>query len=125
MKKMFKSEFSASKFKHIFNKHKLILRSIAVTLVLTLLLGSMPLDGFAALAEQIVEESKLITVVEELEEYRTEFSKTYLKSDGTLESVVSSNAIHYEQDGEWVEIDSTLEITENDEGKEENKYPFS
>jgi len=105
-------------FKRIFKKHKLLLRSIAVTLVLTLLFTSLPMEGFIALAEQIKEDSKLVTVVEELEEYRTEFSKTYLKSDGTLEAVVSSNPIHFNDDGEWEEIDSTLQIARNDDGKE-------
>ena len=102
----------------VFKKHKLILRSIAVTLVLVLLFTSMPLDGFAALAEQWVEDSKLITIEKELEQYRTEFSKTYLKSDGSLESVVSSNPIHFKEDGEWVEIDSSLEADENEKGTE-------
>ncbi|MBE6760817.1 MAG: DNRLRE domain-containing protein [Ruminococcaceae bacterium] len=116
MKTLFKHQKST--FKRIFKKHKLLLRSIAVTLVLTLLFTSLPMDGIIALAEQAIEDSKLITVVEELEEYRTEFSKTYLKSDGTLEAVVSSNPIHFNEDGEWVEIDSTLETAENEKGEE-------
>lgn len=102
----------------IIKRKRFFLKTISLTLVFTLIFTSLPMDGIIALAEQAIEESKLITVVEELEQYRTEFSKTYLKSDGTLEAVVSANPIHYEQDGEWVEIDSTLEITENDDGKE-------
>ncbi len=116
MKTLFKHQKST--FKRIFKKHKLLLRSIAVSLVLALLFTSLPMDGIIALAEQAIEDSKLITVVEELEEYRTEFSKTYLKSDGTLEAVVSSNPIHFNEDGEWVEIDSTLETAENEKGTE-------
>ena len=94
------------------------LKFISLTLILTLIFTSMPLDGFAALAEQWAEDSRLITVEKELEEYRTEFSKTYLKSDGTLESVVSSLPIHFMENGEWVEIDSTLEADENKNGTE-------
>ena len=116
MKTLFKHQKST--FKRIFKKHKFLLRSIAVSLVLALLFTSLPMDGIIALAEQAIEDSKLITVVEELEEYRTEFSKTYLKSDGTLEAVVSSNPIHFNEDGEWVEIDSTLETAENEKGEE-------
>lgn len=94
------------------------LKFISLTLILTLIFTSMPMDGFAALAEQAIEESKLITVVEELEQYRSEFTKTYLKSDGTLESVVSSAPIHFMDNGEWVEIDSTLESDKNEKGVE-------
>lgn len=98
--------------------HNIIMKSIACILMVALFVTSMPMDGFAALAEQAIEDSKLITVEKELEQYRTEFTKTYLKSDGTLESVVSSNPIHFKDDGEWIEIDSTLETAENEKGEE-------
>ena len=58
------------------------LKFISLTLILTLIFTSMPLDGFAALAEQWVEDSRLITIEKELEQYRTEFSKTYLGKTG-------------------------------------------
>ncbi|MBQ3088563.1 MAG: Ig-like domain-containing protein [Clostridia bacterium] len=126
MKKIFKQQ--RSKLKCTFKKHKFFLRSISLTLILTLLLTSLPLSGIFVSAEQTEESPVITSVIMELEQYRTEFSKTYLKSDGTLESVVSSNAIHFKDGGRWVEIDSDLEITENTEGKEvyqNKKGPFT
>ena len=102
----------------IIKKKRFFLKTISLTLILTLFFTSMPLDGITALAEQWAEDSRLITVEKELEQYRTEFSKTYLKSDGTLESVVSSVPVHFMEDGEWVEIDSSLEADENEKGTE-------
>ena len=60
---------------------------------MTLLLAALPFNGLFASAEQIEPSAECqdsFFVVEELEQYRTEFTKTYLKSDGTLEAVVSS-----------------------------------
>jgi len=101
---------------------------ISFILIFTLLFTSLPMDGIVALAEQAIEEANLIKVEKELEQYRTEFTKTYLKSDGTLEAVVSATPIHFKEDGEWVEIDSTLETAENEKGEEvlkNKKGPFS
>ena len=54
-------------------------------------------------------------IKKELEQYRTEFSKTYLKSDGGLESVVSPSALHFKNEkGEWEEIDQTLVLKTED-----------
>ena len=107
---------------------KRVIKIVSFVLMFTLLFTSMPMDGFVALAEQAIEESTLITVEEELEQYRTEFTKTYLKSDGTLEAVVSAAPIHFKENGEWVEIDATLEADENEKGAEilkNKKGPFS
>lgn len=54
-------------------------------------------------------------IKKELTEYRSEYTKTYLKSNGELESVVSSHALHFRNEkGEWEEIDQSLVLKEKD-----------
>jgi len=54
-------------------------------------------------------------IKKELTEYRSEYTKTYLKSNGELESVVSSHALHFRNEkGKWEEIDQSLVLKEKD-----------
>lgn len=94
-------------------KKKIMLRTVAVTLVCAMLFTMLPTDcfRFSAKAE---EETEPVYVVKELEEYRTETAKTYLKSDGSMTQIVSADPLHYEQDGVWQEIDNTLRPVERD-----------
>ena len=94
-------------------KKKIMLRTVAVTLVCAMLFAMLPTDcfRFPAKAE---EETEPVYVVKELEEYRTETAKTYLKSDGSMTQIVSADPLHYEQDGVWQEIDNTLRPVERD-----------
>ncbi len=70
-----------------------------------------------------------ISIVKELTEYRTATSKTYLRSDGKLESIITANPIHYQPDGSdtWEEIDQTLSLkTVDGEAVYENQSaPFT
>ncbi len=52
-------------------------------------------------------------IVKEVEEKRDEFQKVYLREDGTYTSVISKTPIHYEKDGEWVDIINDLKSTDN------------
>ncbi len=93
-------------------KHKLLaLRTTALSLVIASVVTLLPTGGpgFWAKASNEKEE---IYIVEELTELRTENSKTYLKSDGSRTAVFSTSALHYEEDGKWLEIDNTFETTQ-------------
>lgn len=104
--------------KRLFYKHKVVTRITSMLLVFTLLFTSLPLGGMVASAAEVDKEDTIITVVEELTEYRTEYSKTYLMSNNTLESVISANPMHYKNDsGNWVDIDSTLVLEETEDGE--------
>ncbi|MBQ8813005.1 MAG: DNRLRE domain-containing protein, partial [Lachnospiraceae bacterium] len=47
-------------------------------------------------------------LVGELEEHRDRNTKTFLREDGAKEMVVYSYAVHYEDDGQWKDIDNSL-----------------
>ena len=49
-------------------------------------------------------------IVEEITENRTEYSKEYLLSNGLHMMTMYPNPVHYEVNGEWEEIDNTLEL---------------
>lgn len=55
------------------------------------------------------EETEPAEIVTELEDQRTAFSKTYLMSNGLKMSVIYASAVHYQKDGEWKEIDNSLQ----------------
>lgn len=107
-------------------KKSVFLKSLSITISLLILLTSLPLTSLAAEIEPTAVDTTepSLYIVEELEEYRTENSKTFLKSDGTLEAIASSTAIHYKPEGsdKWEEIDQTLEETkENGQKVYKNK----
>ena len=52
-------------------------------------------------------------VVDEIEENRTEYTKEFLMSNGLHMATVYSNAVHYQTEGCWEEINNTL-VTEGD-----------
>lgn len=47
-------------------------------------------------------------ILEELEEKRNEYSKEFLTDKGNHMAVVYAEAVHYEEDGKWKEIDNSL-----------------
>ncbi len=47
-------------------------------------------------------------IVKEIEEKRDENKKVYLREDGTYTAVISKTPVHYEKDGEWVDIVNDL-----------------
>ncbi|MGN1316454.1 MAG: RHS repeat domain-containing protein [Acutalibacteraceae bacterium] len=51
-------------------------------------------------------------IVKEVKEKRDEFKKVYLREDGSYTAVVSQTPIHTLTDGEWTEIDNTLQSEE-------------
>ena len=48
------------------------------------------------------------TIVMEVVENRTEFSKEYKLSNGMHMAIVYAETVHYEEDGQWKDIDNTL-----------------
>ena len=61
-------------------------------------------------ADSSLDTSKL-EVVSEVIEKRSEFSKEFLMNNGLHMAAVYGSAVHYEEDGQWKEIDNTLVAT--------------
>lgn len=66
-------------------------------------------------------------IVEEIVENRTEYSKEYLLSTGLHMMTMYHTPVHYEVDGQWEEIDNTLQLSDgqykNTEGVWDVAFP--
>ena len=103
---------------------KKILQLISTFLVLVLLANMLPLQIFAenlqteaaeitpeAVTEEVTPETippEKATVVAEITENRTEYSKEFLLSNGLYMASVYADPVHYETETGWEEIDNTL-----------------
>ena len=94
------------------------LKGFSIFLALVMLLQMLPMPVFAseealsaalsAPEEGAPVDAKDVQIVQELTDQRTENTKQYLMSDGLRMAVVYPEAVHYEKDGQWVDIDNTL-----------------
>jgi hypothetical protein len=100
--------------------HKTWLKLCSILLAIVMLANMLPLQTFA---EQLnTEDMGLIhpgtdlndkeavpgKIVEELTDKRTEYTKQFRMDNGLFIAAVYSDPVHYEEDGQWVEIDNTL-----------------
>lgn len=86
-------------------------KSLAVFLVIVIVIGIFPMSVFATeyqnhktLTTVDTETDADLIIKEEVVEERTANSKTYLLEDGTYCELTSTNAIHTNKSGEWVDI---------------------
>ena len=108
----------------------LFLKVISLFVVLTMIVNILPLNAFASTTptagantqtltqdnlelstENIVIDETLLadaSVLYENEDKRSEFSKDFTLSNGFSLAAVYPYAVHYEEDGQWKEIDHTL-----------------
>jgi RHS repeat-associated protein len=89
-------------------------KNVARLLVITLLVTMAPINAIKVSATD--EEDSITTkstedakIVRELEEKREESTKYFLKDDGTYEAVLYEDPVHYLNNGQWVDIDNSLE----------------
>ena len=105
------------------------MRVCSMILVIVLLVNMLPASALGAAlrdaletetTEQLVNKENIgqatqdggeVTILGELTDKRTEYTKQYLLSDGTFLAAVYADAVHYEKDGAWEEIDNTLKVT--------------
>ena len=66
-----------------------------------------PIRTTYALEEDINEEAEVVILGEDVS-LREESSKTFILSDQTYQKVIYSIPVHYEENGEWKEIDNTF-----------------
>ena len=96
---------------------KQLSRIISMFLVVLLLVQMLPAEVLAAEHLEIGEMVTIPTqkpateevhIVGELTDKRTEYSKEYVLSNGLHMASVYSQAIHYQENGQWKDIDNTL-----------------
>lgn len=97
-----------------------LLKLCSVIVALALLIQLLPMQILGAelnelledtAAEEAVADETILEdaeVLAELTERRTEYTKEYKLSNGLSMAVVYPQAVHYEEDGQWKEIDNTL-----------------
>ena len=64
--------------------------------------------------EQVIDETAKI--IGEVESMRDEYTKVYLREDGTYSAIKSTEPFHYLKDDKWVDIDNTLVKKEDSDG---------
>ena len=89
---------------------------LAVALSFLTLMSAMPMHSFAeeyvnyrTQAAVNTEENEVL-IQEEMVEYRTEYTKHFRLTDGTYIAATYSEPVHYEKDGEWQEINNSLQL---------------
>ena len=99
---------------------KVFLKSCSLILSLVLLVNMLPMSVFAEEFREAAQSSKAevntqeaVTeeaayIVEEIAERRTEYGKEFLLSNGLHMAALYPDAIHYETENGWEEIDNTL-----------------
>ena len=104
---------------------KRFIRTLSFVLIIALLWNTLPVSVLGAelraaqdeadtpvvLEPGIIEEteeSEEITIIGELTDRRTENIKEYLLSNGNTLAAVYGNPVHYQEDGQWKDIDNTL-----------------
>ena len=103
---------------------KSIRKLLSICLVLVMLFNMLPLHAFAAETEkqppsdttgqEVV--SNDVYIVEEIIDKRTEYTKQFRLSNGLHIATVYASPVHYEVDGQWEEIDNTLQLASTRSG---------
>ncbi|HBI04672.1 MAG TPA: hypothetical protein DDY49_11660, partial [Paenibacillaceae bacterium] len=98
---------------------------ISILLVATMFLQITPIPALAMEAQkgpfapEIAVDNKPTEaqIIGELENKREKNVKHFLKEDHTYEAVLYPLPVHYQEDGQWKEIDNTLVETTNAENQ--------
>ncbi len=116
-------------------KTKKLLKVISIILAMIMLIQIIPTSVVALAADELteietiepdisdeVEEAPEAVILGEDESRREESVKHYIMSDHTYKAVRYSSPVHYEQDGEWVDIDNTLAEEEAQDSDDVNGF---
>lgn len=103
---------------------KSIRKLLSICLVLVMLFNMLPLHAFAAETEKQPPSdttgqeavSNDVYIVEEIIDKRTEYTKQFRLSNGLHIATVYASPVHYEVDGQWEEIDNTLQLASTRSG---------
>ncbi len=116
-------------------KTKKLLKVISIILAMIMFVQIIPTSVVALAADELteletiepdasdkVEETPEAVILGEDESRREESVKHYIMSDHTYKAVRYSSPVHYEQDGEWVDIDNTLADEEAQDSDDVNGF---
>ncbi len=111
---------------------KLFRKALACVLCITMLLTVMPLGGMVSLAENTLEGGNSLSaaepyIVKELTERRGENTKYFLMSDRSIKAAMYPAAVHYLENGTWVDVDNSFSLVEDEAlgtAKENRKGSF-
>jgi len=100
---------------------KQFFRLCSMILVLVMVLNTLPLQSFATDLRESLSATQTAgtttankaVIVEEIPSKRTEYTKEFLLNNGLHMAAVYPDAVHYEKDGQWAEIDNTLKTNLN------------
>jgi len=102
------------------------LRILSLLLTVALLVNILLTKSFAANSElsadstvtdantsdlEVNVKPETLEIVSEIVENRTQYSKDYQLNNGLRMSVIYGDAVHYEKDGQWADIDNTLALS--------------
>ena len=97
---------------------KKFLKLCSFILSIVLLVNMLPMQSYAleldatdTVKPVTGETSQEVTVLGELTEKRTEYTKEFRLSNGLNLATVYTHPVHYNEDGQWKEIDNTLVAT--------------
>ena len=115
-------------------RHNIFSKIIAVILTIIMIVGILPITVFAEEFNetQIMKNVQLESdkkekspIIGEAVDKRDENTKVFEREDGSFTAVVTSDPIHYEDNGEWKEIDNTLVRTSDRITNKENSFSVS
>ena len=109
----------------------LIVSIVCICMTVGLITAKSSVYAIEEVTDKLLYEETDAYILEEDESKREESSKSFLMSDGSTQKVIYSLPVHYENEGEWIDVDNTLVSDEsgdikgykNKEGK--NKIKFS
>ena len=110
------------------NLSKKVLKWLSTLLAILVVVGILPLSTIAADVNESIsikdaiesdssETDKSSEIITEVESSRDEYTKVFKKADGSYTAIISAAPLHYEEDGEWIDIDNTL-VEKTVDGKE-------
>ena len=115
-------------------KPKVLIKTIAIILSTIMILQFLPAIVFGVQQSDILQNDNCIVekvkdnssnekteIVGEILEKRTLNEKHFLQEDGNIIATIYPSDIHYEKNGELVDIDNTFEESTEDEGLYKNK----
>lgn len=100
-------------------KMKKSIKIISAILALIMIFQVIPYSVVAIAAEEVKPEQivdETAKIIGEVESMRDEYTKVYLREDGTYSAIKSTEPFHYLKDDKWVDIDNTLVKTEDSDG---------
>ena len=83
-----------------------IIKAVSILLVLMSIIGATV--SADSLNSVVLQEGYEPVIVEEDIDLRGAYEKHFIMSDGSTMAVLYNEPVHYEEDGQWFEIDNTL-----------------